>query len=365
MRYLIWLAAGLAPVCAAQNLAARLDPILASSPALAGAMVGLQVIRLSDGAILYSHNSDQHFVPASNMKLFTSALALSRLGPDYRFTTEIRSGRPIDSNGCLDGDLALVGGGDPSLSGRAYPYQYERGARPGGSYSLRAIEDFADQLAALGLKHVRGDIAGDDRRYVWEPHPGGWERGDAEWEYGAPVSALMLDDNSLAITLRPGARPGDLAQIWLTPPFEYFFIDNRVTTGAGPERKVQFEREPSGRELHVWGVLPVGGPGLSELLAVDDPALYAAGALRTIARMFRTAAPSRWFWQSGPRRRSRKFCKLWTRSARTCTRRCYCARSRLRKPGRERATRGYPNCAISCVKWGCRRTAVNSPTAPD
>lgn len=281
MRYLIWLLlAALLPVCGAQNLAARLDPILASSPALAGAMVGLQVVRLSDGAILYSHHADQHFVPASNMKLFTSALALSLLGPDYRFTTEIRSSRAIDSNGCLDGDLALVGGGDPSLSGRAYPYQYERGARPGASYSFRAIEEFADQIAALGLKQVRGDIAGDDRRYTWEPRPGGWARGDAEWEYGAPVSALMLDDNSLAITLRPGARPGDLSQIWLTPPFEYFSIDNRVTTGAGPERKVEFEREPSGRELHIRGVLPAGSPGFAELLAVDDPALYAAEALR-------------------------------------------------------------------------------------
>ena len=275
MRCLVWLCLALVPLRAADSLAARLDSIIQGSPALTGASVGLEVIRLSDGKVLYQRDSGHWFVPASNMKLFTSALALVRLGPDFRFTTEITSEQPIDAAGTLEGDVALVGGGDPSLSGRSYPYQYQPGAGP--SYSFRAIEELVDQLVAHGLKRVDGDVVGDDRRYVWEPRPGGWSMDDAEWEYGAPVSALILNDNSFALTLRPGARAGDLAQVWLTPPFEYFSIDNRVRTGAG-ERKVEIER--AGRQVHLRGVLPAGDGGTTELLAVDDPARYAAEVLR-------------------------------------------------------------------------------------
>ena len=242
--------------------------------------MGLEVVRLRDGKVLYQRDSGHRLVPASNMKLFTSALALVRLGPDFRFTTEIVAEQPIDAAGTLEGDLALVGGGDPSLSARSYPYQYQPAAAPGSGYSFRAIEELADQLIARGLKRVDGDVVGDDRRYVWEPRPGGWSIDDAEWEYGAPVSALILDDNSFALTLRPGARAGDLAQVWLTPPFEYFAIDNRVRTGAGGERKVEIERAAG--EVHLRGVLPVGDAGFSELLAVDDPARYAAEVLRDV-----------------------------------------------------------------------------------
>jgi D-alanyl-D-alanine carboxypeptidase/D-alanyl-D-alanine-endopeptidase (penicillin-binding protein 4) len=277
MRCLLCLCLALVPLGAAENLGPRLEALL-ESPALAGASVGFEVARLSDGKVLYQHNSAHSFVPASNMKLFTTALALMRLGPDFRFTTEVVAGQPIDPAGSLAGDLVLVGGGDPSLSGRAYPYQYQPGSPP--NYSFRAIDQLVDQLIARGLKRVDGDVVGDDRRYVWEPRPGGWSMDDTEWEYGAPVSALILNDNSFGLGLRPGARPGDLAQVWLMPPFEYFSIDNRVHTVAGAERKVEIERGPAGRQIHLRGTLPLREGGFSELLAVDDPALYAAEVLR-------------------------------------------------------------------------------------
>src|SRR5262249_39100378 len=91
---------------------------------------------------------------------------------------------------------------------------------------------------------------------------------------------LILDDNGFAMTIRPGARAGDLAQILLTPPFEYFSIDNRVYTQEGGERKLEFDRKPASRQLHVWGAIPISDPGSTQLLAVDDPALYAAEVLR-------------------------------------------------------------------------------------
>jgi D-alanyl-D-alanine carboxypeptidase/D-alanyl-D-alanine-endopeptidase (penicillin-binding protein 4) len=267
------------PLATAADLASRLDHIIDSANALSRAFVGAQVVELSDGRVLYARNSERLFVPASNMKLFTTALALSRLGADYRLTTQIGAQVPIDATtGTLPGDLELVGGGDPSLSGREYPYRSH--TAPGAIYSLSAIEELADQLIARGLKRIDGNVAGDDSRYVWEPQPGGWSSDSATREYGAPVSALVLHDNTFALTLRPAEQAGGLARITLAPPFENFAIDNHVLTIDRGERKIDFYRTASGRELHIWGKLPRGDAGFREELAIGDPALYAAEVLR-------------------------------------------------------------------------------------
>jgi D-alanyl-D-alanine carboxypeptidase/D-alanyl-D-alanine-endopeptidase (penicillin-binding protein 4) len=269
----------IAPLATAADLASRLDHIIDASPALSHAIVGMRVVRLSDGRVLYVHNSERLFVPASNMKLFTTALALSKLGDEYRLTTQIGADVPIDSEGTLAGDLELIGGGDPSLSGREYPYRSH--AAPGAFYSFRAIDEMADQLiAAHGLKRIEGNIVGDDTRYVWEPQPGPWSSDSATREYGAPVSALIINDNTFALTLNPAGRAGDSARITLTPPFENFAIDNRVVTIERGQRKIEFYRSASGAELHLWGTLPKSDAGYTQDLAIGDPALYAAEVLR-------------------------------------------------------------------------------------
>jgi D-alanyl-D-alanine carboxypeptidase/D-alanyl-D-alanine-endopeptidase (penicillin-binding protein 4) len=266
------------PPATAADLSPKLDRIIDSAAPLSHAFVGMRVVRLSDGHVLYARNPDRLFVPASNMKLFTTALALSRLGAEYRLTTKIGAEVPMDAAGTLPGDLELAGGGDPSLSGREYPYRSH--AAPLAVYSFRAMEELADQLAAGGLKRVQGNIIGDDSRYVWEPQPGPWSSDSATREYGAPVSALILHDNTFALTLRPAARAGDLARIALTPPFENFAIDDRVATIERGERKIEFYRSASGQELHVWGAIPKGDAGYTQELAIGDPALYAAQVLR-------------------------------------------------------------------------------------
>jgi len=266
------------PLASAADLESKLDRMVNGSVALSHGFVGMQVVRLRDGRELYARNSEKLFVPASNMKLFTTALALSRLGPDYRLTTQVGAEIPIGAAGTLAGDLELVGGGDPSLSGRDYPYRSH--AAPAAFYSFRAIEELADQLAGSGLKRVEGSIIGDDRRYVWDPQPGPWSSDSATQDYGAPVSALIINDNTFSLTLEPAERVGDLARLILAPPFENLAIDNRVVTTRGGARKIELYRSPSGRELHVWGVMPKSDPGYTEALAIGDPALYAAEVLR-------------------------------------------------------------------------------------
>jgi D-alanyl-D-alanine carboxypeptidase/D-alanyl-D-alanine-endopeptidase (penicillin-binding protein 4) len=250
----------------AQTLSERLEALLSDSPVARQAFVGVEVYDLEKGEAVYASNAGRLFVPASNTKLFTTALALTRLGPDYRFQTVVRQeGR----------DIVLYGGGDPTLSGRAVPYR--KGPDP--EEPLSAIEALADQVAARGIRRIDGDVIGDDSAYVWEPYPQGWARDDVLWDYGAPVSALTVNDNVFALTLR-AAKAGEPPQVTLWPAFEYFTIDNRVRTGPGLESRVRVERPSGARQLVLWGVMPSDpAASMKLLLAIDDPALYAACAL--------------------------------------------------------------------------------------
>lgn len=250
------------------DLEQNIDALVNTSPLAARSSIGIHVVSLVSGKPLYARNEDRFFLPASNMKLFTTALALTKLGPDYRFETRL-----IEEP---SGDVTLVGSGDPSMSGRVYPYRRDA---PNGP-PLKPIEDLADQAVAAGLKHVRGDIVGDDRLYPWAPFPPNWSQSDAAGESGAPVSALSVADNFITIVFKPGATPGALAAISLTPPLEYFAIDNRViTVAAKAEERIRVNRVPGSRQLLLEGTIPAGAQTASASVALDDPALYAACAL--------------------------------------------------------------------------------------
>jgi serine-type D-Ala-D-Ala carboxypeptidase/endopeptidase (penicillin-binding protein 4) len=178
MSRLLFLAMALS-IASGADLKTRIDELVSKTSAVANAFAGLQVVSLTNGRVLYERNQDRLFTPASNMKLFSTALALVKLGPQYRFKTQVGGETPIDADGTLAGDLIFAGGGDPTLSGREYPYQYHPGSQAGANYSFRAVEELAEQLVARGLKRVDGDVVGDDRRYVWEPRVEGWSNGDA------------------------------------------------------------------------------------------------------------------------------------------------------------------------------------------
>ena len=257
------------------SLQAAIDQEITSTKPLASAFLGALVVRLADGAVLYKRNQDHLFVPASNAKLFTTALALIRLGPDYRFTTSVIAQGPVDTKGNLQGDLVLVGRGDPSLSSRIYPYTTE----PSTLDPLQPIEDLADQLIRGGLRAVTGDIVGDDTRYPWAPYPSSWPSGDETWDYGAPVSALVINDNWITLTIQPAEDDGELARISLLPPIEYFNVSNRIVTDAAPKKSIHVERNAGSRELELWGRIGIRETPAVEKVAVPDPALFAAMAL--------------------------------------------------------------------------------------
>ena len=253
----------------AQTVGARIEKILSGEPAARQAAWGIHVVNLKTGATVYARNINQFFIPASNTKLFSTALALTRLGPNYRFRTLITSPEQPDESGRVT-ELRFVGGGDPNLSGRQLPYAYK--SEPGNP--LRFVEQFAQQLVDRGLRLVDGDIVGDDSAYAHQPYPEGWALDDPVYDYGVPVSALFLNDGMFTLYLRP-TSPGQPPSVDCSPMPDDLVIHNLAVTGT--TTKVKYERLPGLPELTITGT--VAEPH-EELLGMDDPALFAASALR-------------------------------------------------------------------------------------
>ena len=265
------------PLAAAGGtLAERIGQLIDASPEARAAFWGIEVVDLASGQTLAEVNSARDFVPASNTKLFTTALALTRLGPDFTFQTRVLTATAPDAEGRIAGDVRLVGGGDPNLSPRPIPFRQ-------GAYSgdpLTAIDALAAQIAERGVTRIDGNVIGDDTWYVWEPYGPGWSLDDPQYDYGAPVSALTINDNVQTLSIRPGARAGDAAVFTLNPPLAYYTLENRIrTTAAGP-RAIHFQRSAASRTAQLWGTIPLKDPGEDIAMGINDPALFAAMALR-------------------------------------------------------------------------------------
>lgn len=263
-----------------KSLASKIEKILAD-PEVARGMWGIDFVSLANGKTIYELNQEKLFTPASNTKLFTTAAALARIGPDYRFKTTVESAATLDKYGRLNGDLVLVGRGDPNLSGRVLPYRIrtERNIVP-----IQSLESLADQLVQKGLKYVDGDIVADDSYYPFQRYGEGWTQDDLRWEWGAPVSALTINDNVVFVSIMPADRAGDKAFVNVTPYAEYYHIDNRIMTtpaGTGP-REIYIGREPGSNLLTLWGNMPLDDVGFNEALAIEDPAAFGAQMFRAM-----------------------------------------------------------------------------------
>ena len=260
------------------SLDSRIHELLAD-PDVARGFWGIEVVSVATGKTLYSSNADKLFTPASNTKLFTTAAALALVGPDYRFHTTVESAATLDKYGRLSGDLVLVGRGDPNLSGRTLPYNRKTERKP--PY-LKALEALADQVVQKGVKYIDGDVVADDSYYAFERYGEGWAQDDLTWEYGAPVSALTLNDNVLFLTVMPGDRAGEKAFVTLEPFPDYYRVDNRILTtpaGSGP-RRFALNRQPGSDQLTLWGSIPADDTGATESVAIEDPAGFASRLFR-------------------------------------------------------------------------------------
>jgi serine-type D-Ala-D-Ala carboxypeptidase/endopeptidase (penicillin-binding protein 4) len=238
---------------------------------------GVLVTDAATGEVLYARNADGYFMPASNAKLFTTALALAALGPDYRVRTTVASSGMLDANGVVNGDLVLIGRGDANLSNRKFPYdkKEEREGPP-----EKVLAEFAGAVAARGVKEVTGDVIADDSMFQHEKFPSGWLVDDILWSYGAAVSAIAVNDNTFALDLRPGAHEGDSARYDAGLAADFYTVENSLLTAArGSEEKLAVARDPGSRLLHVSGTMPLDAPPRRLTIAIEDPAEYAASVL--------------------------------------------------------------------------------------
>ena len=232
----------------------------------AGARVGIVVRRMSDGREVFNQRGNELFEIASNTKLFTTAASLWRLGADYEFRTRIIANGKID-NGVLKGTLVAVGGGDPSLSGRA------------GGEPMRVPREMAAAVQRAGITEIAGDLVMDDRLFDRVHRAPGWPVAEGIWWYAAPISALSFNDNCAEFKVAGGPAVGSPAVVTSQPAATGMRIVNQVTTCSKDQRnEVEFKRDPAGGLL-VTGRVGVGS-SQSETIAVDEPAVYFGAALR-------------------------------------------------------------------------------------
>ncbi|MEJ7757999.1 MAG: D-alanyl-D-alanine carboxypeptidase/D-alanyl-D-alanine-endopeptidase [Gemmatimonadaceae bacterium] len=224
---------------------------------------GVMIVSLTRGDTLLAYNAGTPLLPASTMKMLTSVAAFERLGPSYRFSTDVLYDGTIGTDGTLTGNLYLRGDGDPTLSGR-----YLRGG-PGAPMQL-----LADQVAARGIKRVTGTVIGDATAFDNELIPQGWLSRYLQSGYAARVSGLSLNENLIWVTVVPGQGAK------LEPATSAIPLVNNVRTVKGGGARLSIRRDRAG-EITVSGTIGSGSIPRRYVYVVENPAPFTTGALRS------------------------------------------------------------------------------------
>lgn len=256
---------------AGADLGTTVDSLLADTT-LDNALFGIAIYDITNDSMLYSLNADKLFSPASNMKLFTSAAALELLGPDYRFKTRFLTNGEIDEKGRLDGDLIIVGGGDPLVSGRFRDSVTE------------VLELWADSLKSLGVKGIKGNITIDNSFFSGPEFGAGWSWDDMTYWYACPISALSFNDNCVDLKFLPGQKAGDPAIIEIDPVSDYISItNNAVTLPPDSGFTLDYYRIPYTNNVTFFGGISISdSTGEIDYVSVHRPEIYTACILTDI-----------------------------------------------------------------------------------
>lgn len=228
--------------------------------------LGVLVVEAETGAPVYSYRADVPRIAASNTKLVTTSAALDLLGPSWFFETPFLVRGRVEG-GTLHGDLAVVGSGDPTFSGRW----------TGDPYSV--FRRWALSLLERGVRRVEGDLFLAHGRFEGPGvHPDWPEDQRARW-YQAPVSALTFSDNCVRLAIRPSRR--GRPRIDLFPPIDFLRVDNATAPSSSPRRhRVRIVREPESSEVAVGGDVYRGAEPVEAWVTVPDPPRYFGSALR-------------------------------------------------------------------------------------
>ena len=241
-----------------------IDTILAA-PALERGYWGVLVKSLDTDDTLYAINARKLMMPASNMKIVTLAAAAARLGWDFQYRTTLMTAGAI-ADGTLNGDLVVVGSGDPSIT---------------DATASTLFTSWAEQLKAQGITTIAGAIVGNDGALGDEPLGMGWSWDDLADGYAAGVGALQFDENMARVTIAPGPEPGTPARVTIAPGAAGLVVRNRITTGtAGSADSIGTHRQPGSVELELRGTIALGSPTRIQTVSVDKPGQFFVAALR-------------------------------------------------------------------------------------
>jgi D-alanyl-D-alanine carboxypeptidase/D-alanyl-D-alanine-endopeptidase (penicillin-binding protein 4) len=259
------IAAGNFPDALNGDFAGSINSAIEKNESAAAARWGVCVISMTDGAIVFQHNGDKLFTPASNMKIYTTGVALDLLGADYRWRTSVYANRQPEANGSVPGDLILYGRGAPDLVARS------KDENPS------SLEKLADDLYARGVRSVKGNVIGDESYFRGDPLGDGWQWTDLQWYFGAEASALSINDNEVDVNIVPSSKAGEPPVARTSDTENYVTVQNRMKLADRGERStIGLYRELSDNSVAVWGEFAPGAKGFGARLSVHKPALWAA-----------------------------------------------------------------------------------------
>jgi D-alanyl-D-alanine carboxypeptidase/D-alanyl-D-alanine-endopeptidase (penicillin-binding protein 4) len=260
-------------VPARSALAASIDSLI-DDPRFRNAHWGILIVDPDGGDTLYSHNAGKLFLPASNMKIITSAVALAQLGPDYQFRTTFATHRH-PAHGVINGDLVVVGRGDPTIS--------DHMARD-ATMPLRAI---ADSLAAHGVRRITGRVVRGGHAFSDAAVGYGWDWDDLSQPYGAGVDDLMFNEGFMTVTVHGADRPGAPARLTAVPATGYPALRNHVRTvrpvGDGAAPALTMAYDSAAGTLVVEGTVAVGDSSALAVAYRDQAGAYLAALADVIA----------------------------------------------------------------------------------
>ncbi len=246
-----------------QRLHAAIDAIL-NDPLIASSNVGVKVVSIATGEVLYEKDAEKLYHPASTMKLITAATALAKLGPDYRFHTTLYMGHLEDSQ--ISRNIYLKGHGDPM-------------------FDSDDLEKMVERLVEMGTTDLPGDIVVDETYFDAVRWGKGWMWDDGPiGGYYPHLSALTINRNGVLVRISPGSKVDDPVRVQLDPPTEYMKIVNKATTvGHSEKTRLTIKRkDESAKEnlLTIDGMMAIGQAGRNRRVDVLAPALYCGTLLR-------------------------------------------------------------------------------------
>src|SRR6267142_3937465 len=205
------------PGSEADELAKRVNSAIDQSE-FASARWGVAVVSMSKGTTLYQRDADKLFTPASNMKIYTTGVALDLLGADYRWRTSVYAKAQPGSSGTIQGDLILYGRGAPDLVTRS------QDANKG------SLAKLADDLYGRGIRRVEGNVIGDESYFRGDSVGDGWQWTDMQWYFGAEASALSVNENQIDVNLVPSGKTGEPPVVRTSDAESYVTVENRMIT---------------------------------------------------------------------------------------------------------------------------------------